>query len=196
MTRELIIVFARTPEHGKVKTRIAKSVGSDEALRIYIKLLQFTENLLATIKKEKLLMLSSITDYQFWEGVPQSLQIGNNLGEIIINACSSTITKAATHCIIIGTDCTELTSEIINDAFAKLNKYDVVIGPAKDGGYYLIGFNNFYPQLFQNISWGTDIAFAETLDIAKKLQLTFAILPELNDVDEVADIPKDWLNPN
>ncbi len=196
MTRELIIIFARTPEYGKVKTRIANSIGNDEALRIYTKLLLYAENLLATIKKEKILMLSSIPDYQFWEGVPQSQQIGDDLGEIITNACTTIITKSSTHCIIIGTDCIELTNKIIDDAFVQLNKYDVVIGPAKDGGYYLIGFNNFYPQLFQNISWGTEPVYAETIAAAKKLQLTIFILPVLNDVDELADIPKAWLNQN
>jgi uncharacterized protein len=90
--------------------------------------------------------------------------------------------------VIIGSDCSELTSEIIKMAFKKLEDLDVVIGPAKDGGYYLLGLKKAYPQLFQNKSWSSDSVLSETLKTLKDLDLTFSLLPLLADIDTLQEL--------
>jgi rSAM/selenodomain-associated transferase 1 len=90
--------------------------------------------------------------------------------------------------IIIGTDCIELTSEIISNAFRQLNHYDVVIGPAKDGGYYLLGLKNPTPKIFDNIIWSTNTVLSETIKRVQKLDLTHCFMPVLSDVDVETDL--------
>ena len=90
--------------------------------------------------------------------------------------------------VVIGTDCPDLTSEDIDRAFAELSENDLVLGPAEDGGYYLIGFTQIIPQLFQDISWGTATVFAETVAIAKNLDLRISYLPVRRDIDRPEDL--------
>lgn len=92
------------------------------------------------------------------------------------------------HFLIIGTDCPELNSSVIDRAFQALSKHDLVIGQAEDGGYYLIGFKQIIPQLFQDISWGTATVFAKTVTIAKNLGLSIMYLPVLKDIDRPEDL--------
>lgn len=92
------------------------------------------------------------------------------------------------HFVIIGTDCPDVNSSILDRAFAELRKNDLVIGQAEDGGYYLIGFKQLFPQLFQGISWGTATVFAETLAIANSLGLRISYLPVLRDIDRPEDL--------
>ena len=91
--------------------------------------------------------------------------------------------------IIIGSDCFELTSEIISLSFSLLEKNDVVIGPAKDGGYYLLGMKKMYPTIFENIPWSTSEVFNQTIQKIQLLNLNYELLPVLSDVDTVHDLP-------
>ena len=92
--------------------------------------------------------------------------------------------------IIIGTDCPGLTADIMLEAFAKLTESDVIIGPATDGGYYLIAIKKNIPELFQGIYWGTSEVLSKTVAIAQNLNLAIDYLPELSDIDRPEDLEK------
>jgi glycosyltransferase A (GT-A) superfamily protein (DUF2064 family) len=94
---------------------------------------------------------------------------------------------------IIGSDCYELTSDVIANAFLQLEASDCVLGPTFDGGYYLLGLNNLQPQLFQNIEWSAETVFDATVAICKKLHLSTFFITKLNDVDVENDVPMEWL---
>lgn len=91
--------------------------------------------------------------------------------------------------VIIGSDCAELTPDLLNLAYQKLEKNDLIAGPSEDGGYYLLGMNAFYGDLFEGIQWSTSKVLSQTLQKAKELALDFELLPERNDVD----YEEDWL---
>ena len=93
---------------------------------------------------------------------------------------------------IIGSDCYELNSEIIEEAFQKLEKNDAVIGPTFDGGYYLLGMKALHPEIFQNKNWSTETVYSDTITDFKKLSLTYSNLVKLSDIDEEKDLPQHW----
>ena len=99
-------------------------------------------------------------------------------------AFSAGVTRA----VIIGTDCPELDADLLQAAFEKLDSHDLVLGPAIDGGYYLIGMGRFIPDLFMEIAWSTAEVFAKTVEIAKRLELAIALLPKLSDIDYPEDL--------
>jgi hypothetical protein len=90
--------------------------------------------------------------------------------------------------VIIGTDCPDLTIEILTQAFEALKQHDLVLGPAADGGYYLIGLRRLLPELFVEVSWGTSQVRQQTVEIAQSLDLAIAFLPLLNDIDRPEDL--------
>ena len=92
--------------------------------------------------------------------------------------------------LIIGSDCASLNRKILNDAFHKLEDFPFVIGPAMDGGYYLLGMNKLYPEVFENIKWSSKEVFSETLENIQKLNKSVYLLPELSDIDTVEDWQK------
>ncbi len=114
------------------------------------------------------------------------VQTGDDLGERMKNAFAEVL-KTQQKAVIIGSDCAELNAEIINDAFAKLDSHDFVVGPAQDGGYYLLGMRTFQPSVFDNIEWSSDSVFAATISAIQTLNKSVALLPILNDLDNEAD---------
>ena len=111
----------------------------------------------------------------------------------MFNAFDLLFKKGFERVVIIGSDCPGLSSKHINNAFAELNNVDVVIGPAKDGGYYLLGMKKLHSAIFNGKNWSTDAVFKETIKSIDELQLTFSKLETLTDVDEEKDIPPEWL---
>ena len=116
-------------------------------------------------------------------------QQGKDLGQRMEQAFSTVLEKYD-KAIIIGSDCPMLTTEIVNDAFQKLDDFPFVIGPAMDGGYYLLGMNRFSPQLFENIAWSTAQVFKETTKRITALGQTYAVLDPLYDIDNEEDWEK------
>lgn len=186
-----LIIFVKNPVLGKVKTRLAATLGEENALLIYKKLLQhtclITTNLLAV---KYVFYLEYINYNDLWrnEVYEKELQHGNDLGERMKNAFELLFQKGYKEIVIIGSDCYELTEELIMNAFDELKQKDVVIGPAKDGGYYLLGMNVFIPQLFTGKSWSTNNVFKDTLAEIKFFNHSMYQLPALNDVDTSADV--------
>jgi uncharacterized protein len=187
----VLIIFVKNPVLGKVKTRLADALGEENALLIYQKLLQHTCFITTNIFTDKYVFYLDYINYDdLWKNelYKKELQAGNDLGERMKNAFELLFRNGYTKVVIIGSDCYELTENIIMNAFDQLKQKDVVIGPAKDGGYYLLGMNVFIPQLFTGKSWSSNKLFQETLAEIKARNYSMYQLPVLSDVDTPGDV--------
>lgn len=189
MSKNLLLIFTRNPELGKVKTRLAKSLGNEKALEIYKFLLNRTKEVTQHLIADKAVYYSvKIRENDIWDAkiYQKHQQFGNDLGERMHNAFQYSFDNNYDKVMIIGSDLYDLTPEIINDAFEKLNQNDVVLGPAEDGGYYLLGMKKLDPKIFQNKDWGTSSVREATLKDLEKQNVH--LLQTLNDVDVFEDI--------
>ena len=187
-----IIIFVRNPELGKVKTRLAATVGNEKALAIYNELLQHTFSTVKNIKADKFVFYHEvITDNDIWSepGFIKKIQENVELGEKMKAAFQEVFSADYKNVLIIGSDCLQLNSKIIEDAFTMLEEKDTVIGPAKDGGYYLLGMSIMQNFIFENKEWSTAAVFSDTIHDIEQHQLSVGLLPELLDVDT----EEDWL---
>lgn len=188
-SKNLLLIFTRNPELGKVKTRLAKTVGDKTALDIYLFLLQKTKEVTKSITCDKTVYYSEkIIEDDLWNrsNYQKREQFGKDLGEKMKNAIDDGFKKKYTKIIVIGSDLFDLKPSLINDAFEKLDNNDVVIGPATDGGYYLIGLKKLHLKIFENKNWGTSTVREETLKNLEKVNVH--LLPMLNDIDVIEDI--------
>jgi uncharacterized protein len=186
-----IIIFVRAPKLGKVKTRLAATIGNEKALAVYQFLLAHTYGLVKDRRMPVFVFYAdAIVDNDLWSGdhIVKRLQEGNNLGERMMNAFTAVFATGSSKALIIGSDCYELTGTIIDEAFASLSVNDIVIGPAKDGGYYLLGMHAPVKNVFSNIEWSTDTVFRKTLERVNQQQYRFSTLAMLRDVDTEDDI--------
>jgi uncharacterized protein len=187
--KSALIIFVRNPILGKVKTRLAATMGNEKALAIYKFLLQHTKAIVEnTTVKKFIFYANDVNDNDLWDGYKKKLQLGNDLGERMHNAFAALFESGFKKVCIIGSDCYELTPEIINTAFKKLDTASIVIGPATDGGYYLLGMQAPLKNIFENISWSSEQVFAQTKKIIEQHRYSLSLLPVLNDVDEEKDI--------
>lgn len=188
---EHLIIFVKNPELGKVKTRLAAAIGDEQALKIYRKLLQITHDQTLPIQGLKHVCYTDhVDENDIWEAKEYKKHVQGNgdLGEKMLGALQGVFDRGAEKMVIIGSDCPQLTTEHLETAFEKLDKYDLVIGPAKDGGYYLIGMKVPLPMLFKNKEWSTDSVFADTILDVMDMGLSYFRLPELSDVDTIYDL--------
>ena len=184
-----LIIFIKNPEKGKVKTRLAATVGDDKALAIYKALLQHTREIALATDVVKLLFYSTQIDRaDMWQerDFHKFIQQGDDLGARMSNAFAEAFSQHD-KVVIIGLDCASLTSDILATAFQALDHHDFVIGPATDGGYYLLGMRQFHPDLFSDMAWSTDNVFTETKKRIKKHGANCYILPLLSDIDHAED---------
>jgi rSAM/selenodomain-associated transferase 1 len=189
--RKAIIIFVRNPEPGKVKTRLAKEIGDEQALRVYSDLLQHTHDITCNLDCDRFVFYTDyINNDDLWESenFEKKLQEGESLGNRMIVAFFELFQLGYSKVVIIGSDCPELTSFIIEDAFDQLDATDVVIGPASDGGYYLLGLTHLVPDLFNNKQWSTDTVLADTIKDTVNLQKSCSFLTELSDIDTAEDL--------
>ncbi len=187
----LLIIFAKNPELGKVKTRLAKTIGDKQALMIYLKLLEHTHAIADKVFADKAVFYSEkVQDFDILDyyKFPKFLQKGDTLGERMDRAVGQAFGQFYEKVIVIGSDCYELTSEIIEDAIEALDNHNVVLGPANDGGYYLIGMDRHYAHLFKNKTWSTSDVLLDTILDLKQLKLSYHLLPTLTDVDKEEDL--------
>ena len=187
----LIMIFIRNPEIGRVKTRLAKTIGDDKALHIYNLLLDHTNKVTKIVNADKVVFYSDyINDHDQWkkDGFKQLIQTGNELGEKMSNAFLKAFNMGYKKILIIGSDCLDLNENILTDAFIILNEKEIVLGPTIDGGYYLLGMKTFYPLLFQNKKWSTENVFLDTLLDVSNLRVSYELLPTLSDIDEEKDL--------
>jgi len=189
--KQALIIFVRNPEMGKVKTRLAKTIGNEKALQVYLRLLAHTHNITKELSCEKFIFYAdTIHIADLWETnrFKKRTQKGDDLGERMRNAFKRLFAEGYTHIQIIGSDCYELTPEIILAGFEKGEDHDIVIGPTVDGGYYLLGMKAPFKDLFTNKRWSTDSVFTDTMEDIRTSAFSSYTLPVLRDVDEEKDI--------
>ena len=184
-----MLIFTRNPELGKVKTRLAKDVGDEAALAIYKFLLDHTVAVTKNLVSDKEVYYSEeIHHNDIWnpEEFTKKLQQGEDLGDRMKNAFAEGFKNGYTKIVIIGSDLYDINSEEISEAFTKLDETDYVVGPAIDGGYYLLGMRNLNKSIFVNKQWGTSTVLQDTLkDLSAE---SVSLLKEKNDVDHYSDI--------
>lgn len=189
--KRAVIIFVRNPELGKVKTRLAKQIGDKQALKVYTELLLHTHEVACNLDCDKIVYYAdSITENDLWENSQfgKRLQEGESLGNRMMLAFFELFQQGYSKVIIIGSDCPELTTFIIEDAFDKLDNTEVVIGPSSDGGYYLLGLTKLVPELFKNKQWSTGTVLADTIKDTVSLRKSCCFLTELSDIDTADDL--------
>lgn len=188
-SKQALIIFTRNPEIGKVKTRLAKTVGNESALEIYKLLLSHTYEITKSLKVDKYVFYSeNIHKHDLWEPeiFRKKLQKGEDLGERMQGAFSELFKMGYEKLIIIGSDIIDLTQKDLENAFEMLEKNYFVVGPAFDGGYYLLGMKSLKKELFQNKNWSTDSVLRDSLENIKGE--SYYLLPEKNDIDTYEDL--------
>ena len=188
MKKPLLLVFCKNPKLGKVKTRLAKTIGDEKALLIYKELLKKTASVLKELEVDIHLYYSDkIEENDLFSAMAnqKKKQAGEQLGERMANAFQESFISYD-KVVIIGTDLWTLETQDIHNAFQALEKQAAVIGPSKDGGYYLLGLNQFFPELFKQKEWGTDKVLSSTL--ADLNHINYHLLKEKNDVDTFSDL--------
>jgi uncharacterized protein len=190
MIKQALIIFQKNLIPGKVKTRLANDIGDVEALKVYQFLVDSTVKVVCELEVDKFVFYSDFID----DSNPiesgkfhYAVQSGDHLGERMKNAFQLMFSKGYRSVVLIGTDCPELGFSGLINAFQLLDKNDVVLGPAKDGGYYLLGMSSFCPGLFEGIPWSTDQVLKLTRDRADQLNLTYEFLEVLSDIDTLED---------
>ena len=189
MNKNLLLIFTRNPELGKVKTRLAKTIGAEKALAIYKFLLAHTKKVTEKIACDKAVYYSvKVKEDDLWNGeiYQKKQQLGEDLGIRMQNAFQDAFANGYEKVLIVGSDLIDLSEEIIEKGFLQLASNDVVIGPAEDGGYYLLGMKSVHPNVFKNKNWGTSSVREETLNDLKDKKVH--LLNELNDADVLDDI--------
>jgi len=188
-SKNLLLIFTRNPELGKCKTRLAATVGNESALEIYKFLLHHTANLSKNVSAAKQVWYSEeVWENDIWDNAifDKRLQQGTDLGVRMANAFQAGFASGFERIIGIGSDMYDLNQKDLEKAFAALKNKDFVIGPAEDGGYYLLGMTEFKDEVFKNKAWGTDTVLQDTL---KDLpDLNTQLLEVRNDVDVYTDI--------
>lgn len=190
-----LLVFVRTPNPGKVKTRLARSLGDEKAAEFYRLCADATISEICQLPGEierYVFFAEPIDRYEMKRlaglGFKVEVQEGDSLGQRLGNAFSRVFENGARKVVIVASDVPDLSARIMTEAVTSLNSTDVVIGPCYDGGYYLIGMKELHRELFDGISWGTEHVFKQTLDAAGEKGLTVLQLPVLVDVDTEADL--------
>jgi rSAM/selenodomain-associated transferase 1 len=193
MPQPALIVLIKNPIPGKTKTRLAQDVGDEKALRMYRILLDYTRRQAdrLTDVARYLYYSNHVVEDDEWsaEAFIKSVQKGQGLGERMENALARAFADGHDRVIIIGSDCPGVTTGLLREALDRLERADLVIGPALDGGYYLLGMRKLHPTLFREMNWSTTTVAKETRARARVQGLTVEELTPLSDVDHL----EDWL---
>ncbi|MGB5189737.1 TIGR04282 family arsenosugar biosynthesis glycosyltransferase [Robiginitalea sp.] len=185
-----LLIFTRNPVPGKCKTRLAATIGDQAALDIYVFLLQHTATQCAGLPGVKKIVYfsDSIGDGAIWDTdtFDYRLQQGADLGLRMQQAFKDAFTAGYREVIVIGSDLLDLSTSDLQNAFDLLSENEAVLGPAEDGGYYLLGLKKYMPGIFQNKTWGTKTVLQDTLNDLRNFKT--AVLPARNDIDQYEDI--------
>jgi uncharacterized protein len=192
--RQCLLLFLKYPESGKVKSRLVKDLNEDLTLLLYK---NFILDILDTLKKGRFGVKICFHPPDSKEKVRDWLgnnyvympQIGKDLGERMKNAFTTVYSEGFSKAVLIGSDIPDLNNTVLYEA-CECGDHDAVIGPASDGGYYLIGFKNntFLPEIFDGIQWGSGTVFKKTIGILKRNDRKIHILPEWQDIDRLDDL--------
>jgi uncharacterized protein len=192
---ECVLLFVKSPERGKVKSRLSEAIGEEMALALYK---HFVLDTVATLKKERrpfkvcFFPPDSQKMVARWlgNGLAYMPQLGEDLGKRMENAFHQVFSEGFSRAIIIGSDIPDLPVTVLQEAFESLKTSDAVIGPASDGGYYLIGFrkDTFLPDVFDGQAWSTNSVFRDTMALFERSAYQVHSLPEWRDVDTFEDL--------
>jgi len=185
-----LLIFVKNAIEGKVKTRLAKDIGDAKALEAYQLLSYHTKDVSKKIKAKKYVYYSdNIEDQDLWpnKGFHKMAQFGKDLGERMLSAFQFTL-NSHERVVLIGSDCPMIKKVHLKLAYDALAKNEVVLGPAKDGGYYLIGMTKVYAALFEDIDWSTANVLDQTIAKLEKSKISYKLLEVLEDVDTI----KEW----
>jgi rSAM/selenodomain-associated transferase 1 len=191
-TRE-ILLFAKYPEAGRCKTRLAATLGDEAALRVYRALLDHTLKTMQAVEARKVLYVDpperASSGSQWASGMDLYLpQSQGDLGERLSTAMTERLQAGAERILFLGSDCPQISEESILSSFSILEEKDVVLGPTEDGGYYLLGLKSSLLFLFQDIPWSTERVLETTLNILKEHGLSYILLATFSDVDTLQDL--------
>ena len=193
-SKNLLLIFTRNPELGKAKTRLAKTVGDETALEIYKFLLERTRDISSKVNADKAVYYSvKIRENDIWNPdiYQKYQQFGDDLGIRMLNAFKNGFEAGYEKVMIIGSDLYDLSEKNIEKAFVALNTNDVVIGPAEDGGYYLLGMNTLQENVFKNKEWGTASVRKDTLkDLSDKKVKVLAFKNDIDVYEDIINIPE------
>jgi hypothetical protein len=194
---QVILVFMKAPRAGRVKTRLAARVGDALALELYM---AFVEDILSTCRATAcpvMVMLAEsdgLEEVRSWlgDGFAYGLQDGDDLGERMSNAFRGVFEKGCRQALLIGSDIPDLPADTIRDGFQEMDSCDAVIGPARDGGYYLIGFRSegFRSAAFEGVEWSTASVYSQTCRLLVESRLNYKVLPRWDDVDTFDDLQR------
>ena len=191
MSAEKLIVFVKAPRPGLVKTRLAAAIGKESAVAAYRTLVEATLNRLATFDGVELRFApdDSRAEMEPWlqRGWSLAPQGAGELGERMARAFGENFVAGCSRAVIVGSDCPDIEAADVRAAWRELETHDVVVGPATDGGYWLIGLRAPQPELFRGVAWSSDQVLAQTLQRAKQLGLRVQLLRILSDVDTLED---------
>jgi uncharacterized protein len=194
--KNLLGFFAKFPEPGQVKTRLAKDIGPEAAAAFYRRLAEYVLKRTAPLGSGYLRIVFYTPD-EMKQGFEEWLlnealraQRGADVGERMAKALEEMFQMGAGKAIVVGADIPGLHRGIIDRAFGELERSDIVVGPAIDGGYYLIGMKSAHPEIFLNIDWGTAEVFTKTVFNIKKMGLHYSTVETLFDVDSIEEFLK------
>ena len=182
-----LAIFLKNQRLGAVKTRLAASIGDQKALEIYSRLVAITLKAAKGVSASRHLYYSDTLESALYLQAEPHIQIGSGLGERMNNAFNQLLDKYH-KVVLIGSDLPEIRATLIYEAFEKLDTNDLVIGPAEDGGYYLIALKAPQPALFTAIEYSNAEVFEHTLMRAEAEKIKVAILKTLRDVDTLDDL--------
>lgn len=200
MSKDCLIIFTRYPQPGKVKTRLIPALGAAGAAALHQRMVEHTLAQARALRQTRALSIevwftssSTLAQMQEWLGtdVDYCVQPEGDLGDRMVSAFKSVFSKGYTSALIVGTDCPDLNTTLLAQGFSALAQHELVLGPAIDGGYYLMGLRRLVPELFVDIAWSTGEVLEKTLAIAQQLKLTPFLLHHLTDID----VPQDLEHP-
>jgi len=193
---QLLLIFVKHPQAGKVKTRLARSIGHEKAVAVYQELLTFTRTITKPLTATKAVFYGNFvppTDLWAEAGFPRKMQVGESLGDRMCQAFQWGFAEGYQKILIIGSDCPHISTALLEDAFAQLDTHDFVIGPAKDGGYYLLGMKTLLPTVFEQKEWSTNSVFEATCRDIQDAGMSVFHLPTLSDIDVIDDLQGTFL---
>lgn len=197
--RAAILVFVRAPELGRVKTRLAAELGDAAALAVYRRLAEHTvREVLAVVPREDVRIhytpAGSEAAVRRWLGSGPSYlpQTAGDLGERLEAAFSDAFAAGYGRVVVVGSDLPGLSAALLERALEALHGADAVLGPARDGGYWLLGLRRKLPEVFRGIPWSTSETCQRTLERLRTAGAEPVLLPEMTDVDTAADLPPGW----
>jgi rSAM/selenodomain-associated transferase 1 len=190
-----LIVMAKAPVAGKVKTRMQPSLTPEQSAQLHERLLEHCLATVATVASANVdcVELWVAGEHVIWPKIKQCYslsiyqQLGVDLGERMANAAAQALSRASS-VVIIGSDCPFIDAAYLRQAFDALETNDIVIGPATDGGYVLVGFNQLPMEIFNGVEWGGENVLQQTIEKITCLELSLKLLRPLADIDRPEDL--------